>query len=61
LRLLDEDVLARRKCALRQLVVCNDRGRDHDRVDFRVGEDFLEVGRRPSLRVPGRGLGEQVR
>ena len=51
LGLLDEDVLPGRERLLGELVVRDDRGCDHDRVQLRVGEQLLEVRRRPRLRM----------
>ena len=55
----------RRACRLRaclaQLVVRDDRGRDDDRVQLGVGEQLVEVARRPRLWMAPRALLEQVR
>jgi hypothetical protein len=50
-RLLDEDVLARLQCLLRQRVMRRDRGREDDTVEVGVRENFGEVGRRARVRV----------
>jgi hypothetical protein len=60
LRLLDEDVLARAERLPGELEVRDDRGRDDDRVQFRVGQEVLEVGGRLRLRMTGRGFREQL-
>ena len=54
---LDEDVLAGRERALRELVVGGHGRRDHDRVERGVGEHLVVVGRRPGPRVAGGELG----
>ncbi len=60
LRLLDEDVLAGGERLLCELVMRDDRGREHDRVQLRVGQELLEVGRRLRVGMAGRGFREQV-
>ena len=61
LRLLDEDVLAGAQGLSGEVVVRDDRGRDDDRVQLRVGQELVEVARRPRLWMAPRGLLEQVR
>jgi hypothetical protein len=61
LRLLDEDVLARAERLFGELEVRDDRGRDDDRVQLRVGQEILEVSGRLRLRMTGRGFRKQLR
>ena len=59
-RLLDEHVLARLERLLRERVVGRHRRRDDDGVELVVGEQLVEVGRHPRLRMPCRELLPQL-
>jgi hypothetical protein len=64
-RFLDEDVLAARQRALRQLVVRPDGGGDGDRVELRVVEEVADVGGDAQRGIPDLGqmapIGAHVR